>query len=116
MNLVSIHPYFKVKPGKLAEARAILRQFVARASTEKLLRHYDFTINEDVIHCREMYLGAEGLQAHLDNVGSVLKEFLKVVDLTRLEVHGPTGELDKLRGPLADLQPAWFIYECGVER
>jgi hypothetical protein len=115
-NVVSIHPYFKAKPGKLAEAKAMLPKFIARASSEKLLLHYDFTINGDEIYCRESYVGAEGLLAHLDNVGAVLDEFIKIADLTRLEVHGPAEELAKLKGPLEGLKPAWFVYECGVER
>lgn len=113
-DVVSIHPYFKAKPGKLAEAKAMLPQFVAQAATEKLLLQYDFTINGDEIHCREAYVGAEGLLAHLENVGAVLGEFLKIVDLVRLEVHGPADELAKLKGPLAELKPTWFVYECGV--
>ncbi len=68
-NIVSIHPYFKVKPGRLAEARAMLPKFVAKASTEKLLLHYDFTINGDTIFCREAYVGAAGLEAQDRRVG-----------------------------------------------
>jgi len=29
-------------------------------------------------------------------------------DLTRVEVHGPATELEKLKKPLAHLNPAWF--------
>ena len=115
-NVVSIHPYFKARPGKLAEAKAMLPKFVTATATEKLVLHYDFTINGDEIHCRESYTGADGLLAHLENVGVVLGEFLKIVDLTRLEVHGPAGELEKLKGPLANLKPTWFVYECGLNR
>ena len=115
-NVVSIHPYFKVKPGKLAEAKAMLPKFVAQTAGEKLMLHYDFTINEDEIHCRESYVGAEGLLAHVESIGPLLNEFLKIVDLERLEVHGPASELARLKGPLANLKPAWFVYECGVNR
>lgn len=115
-NVVSIHPYFKAKPGKLAEAIAMLPKFVATTAAEKLVLHYDFTIHGDEIHCRESYTGAEGLLAHVENIGAVLGEFLKIVDLTRLEVHGPAGELEKLKGPLAQLKPTWFVYECGLNR
>jgi quinol monooxygenase YgiN len=68
-NVVSLHPYFKARPGRLAEAKAMLPSFVAKTSTEKLVLHYDFTINGDEIFCRESYTGAEGLLAHLENVG-----------------------------------------------
>jgi hypothetical protein len=30
---------------------------------------------------------------HLENVGQLLDEALKIVELTRLEIHGPEGEL-----------------------
>ncbi len=38
--------------------------------------------------CREGYIEADGLLAHLANVDALLKEALKIADLTR-EVHGP---------------------------
>jgi hypothetical protein len=115
-NVVSIHPYFKVKRGKLAKAKAMLPKFVARTAREKAVLYYDFTINGDQIHCREAYIGAEGLLAHLENVGAVLGEFLKIVDLIRLEVHGPARELARLRRPLGHLKPAWFVHKCGLKQ
>jgi hypothetical protein len=50
-----------------------------------------------------------GLLAHLENVGTLLGEMLKIADLTRVEVHGLAEELEKLKGPLAHLNPAWFV-------
>ncbi len=113
---VSIHPYFKVRAGQLDAARALLPQFVARTATEAKCLYYEFTINGDEVFCREAYADAEGTLAHLENVGALLGEMLKLSDLLRLEIHGPAAELEKLRGPLADLKPAWFAYACGVER
>ena len=52
---------------------------------------------------------------HLANVDALLKEALKIADLTRLEVHCPAKELDKLKGPLAKLKPLQFVRECGIE-
>ena len=40
---------------------------------------------------------------------------LKVADLIRIEVHGPAEELEKLKGPLAHLNPAWFTLEAIME-
>ncbi len=111
---VSLHPYFKARPGKLAEIRAVLPAFVARTATEEANLYYDFTINGDEIFCREAYRNADGLLKHLTNVGALLEQLLKIADLTRLEVHGPAAELEKLKGPLAHLKPAWFIRESGV--
>ncbi len=115
-NVVSIHPYFKARRGKLANAKAMLPRFVATISREKSVLYYDFTIHRDEIHCREAYVGAKGLLDHLNNVGAVLAEFLKIVDLVRLEVHGSARELAKLKRPLAKLKPSWFVYECGLNR
>lgn len=111
---VSIHPYFKVPPGRMDEARAILREFVARTAREEKALYYEFTVNGDQIFCREAYVGAAGALAHLANVGEVLQKFLKVVTLTRLEVHGTAADLDQLRPDLGSLNPEWFVYECGV--
>jgi len=113
---VSIHPYFKVHAGKLDAAKALLPQFVAKTTTEPKCCGYEFTINGDEVFCRESYADAEGTLAHLENVGALLGEMLKVSDLLRLEIHGPAAELEKLKGPLADLKPAWFAYECGLSR
>ena len=115
-NFVSLHPYFKVHSGKLEAFMAGLPAFVERTKREQKNLFYEFTINGDEIFCREGYVDAEGLLAHLMNVDALLKEALKIADLTRLEVHGPAEELDKLKGPLAELKPTWFARECGVLR
>lgn len=114
--LVSIHPYFKVHPGKLDAARALLPAFVARTASEPDCRYYEFTIHEDVIFCREGYRTAAAALAHLENVGDLLQQVLGLADLIRLEIHGPAAELDSMRSPLAPFQPAWFVWECGMTR
>ncbi len=105
-NLVSIHPYFKVHAGKLEAFKALLPEFINKTAKEKRNFFYEFTANGDEVFCREAYDGAEGLLAHLDNVKAELEQALSLAALTRLEVHGPAAELDKLRGPLAALKPA----------
>jgi quinol monooxygenase YgiN len=113
-NFVSLHPYFKVHPGKLEVVKARFPRFVEKTATEKDNLFYGFSVNGDEILCREGYIDADGVLAHLDNVGALLAEMLKIADLTRVEVHGPAEELDKLRGPLAHLNPAWFTLECSL--
>ncbi len=114
LNTVSIHPYFKAHPGKLEAVKAHLRSFVKATATESTCLYYEFTINGDEIFCRESYIGAEGVLAHLANVDAQLKEMLTLTEMTRLELHGPAAELEKLKGPMAGLPVAWFDYECGV--
>jgi quinol monooxygenase YgiN len=113
-KVVSIHPYFKAHPGQLAAAMAMLPEFIANTKDEVGNLYYDFTINGDEIFCREAYVGADGLLEHITNVTPVLEKFLKIVDLIRVEVHGPAAELAKLKQPLAGLKPAWFTQECGL--
>jgi quinol monooxygenase YgiN len=111
-NFVSLHPYFKVHPGKLDAFKAALPAFEEKTGTENKNLFYEFSINGDEVFCREGYLDAEGLLNHLDNVGTLLAEAFKIADLIRLEIHGPAGELEKLKAPLAHLNPAWFAVEA----
>ncbi len=107
-NFVSLHPYFKVHPGKLEIFKAALPDFIAKMASEEGNLFYDFTIKGDDVLCREGYANAEALLLHLESVDALLKEALKIADLTRVEVHGPAAELAKLKEPLAHLSPAWF--------
>ena len=113
---VSIHPYFKIHPGKLDAAKALLPAFVATTASEPACVYYEFTISGDTVFCREAYRGAEGALAHLANVDALLKEMLAISDLARLEIHGPAEEIEKLKAPLAAFHPTWFVFACGVER
>jgi len=115
-HFVSLHPYFKAHPGKLDLAKMMLSGFVEKTATEKENLFFGFSISGDEIFCREGYDSANGLLAHLDNVSALLTEMLKVADLTRVEVHGPAQELEKLKRPLAHLNPAWFTLEARVTK
>lgn len=113
-SAVSIHPYFKVAEGKLEEAHAFCEKFVAATTTEPGCLHYGFSFLGNEAHCRESYANAEGLLAHLDNVGALLGEFLETcATLERLEIHGAEAELAKLREPLAHLSLKFFTLEYG---
>jgi quinol monooxygenase YgiN len=110
-NFVTLHPYFKVHPEKLEAFKAGFPAFVEKTASEEKNVFYEFTVNGDEVFCREGYTDAGGLLAHLENVGALLAEALKIADLIRLEVHGPAAELEKLREPLAHLNPAWFVID-----
>lgn len=112
----TIVPYFKVHDGKLETFKTMCEEFVEKTETEPKCLYYGFTFDDDQVHCREGYVDAEGLLAHLDNVGELLQEALKIADITRLEVHGPEAELSKLRAPLAELNPQFFTLEYGFRR
>ncbi len=112
----TIAPYFKVASGNLAAFRALCERFVARTQGEEACLYYGFSFDGDQVHCREGYRDAPARLAHLENVGALLQEALKLAEITRLEVHGPEGELAKLRAPLAGLKPQFFVLDYGFRR
>lgn len=113
-NTVSIHPYFKLSAEHAAQFKAGLPAFVERTSSEPGVLFYEFTGQDDMIFCREAYAGAEAALAHLQNVGDLLAEGLKIAQLVRLEIHGPAEELDKMRAPLAHLPAVWYVRLAGL--
>ena len=113
---VTIHPYFKVSEGNLEGFRGLCEQFVSITSEEPKCLYYGFSFNGDEVHCREGYEDAEGLLAHIDNIGSLLREALELAEITRLEVHGVKEELAKLREALGDFNPTYFTLEYGIRR
>lgn len=115
-STVSIHPYFKIGEGKLEAVKAHLPEMTAQTSSEPACLYYDFFINGDVLTCREAYVGAAGVLAHLENIGEKLGQLLEMAEMYRLELQGPASELDQLREPLAEMNVEWFVFECGVEK
>ena len=102
-NAISIHPYLKVQQGQMEACKALLAQFIERVVSEDKCLYYNFTFNDDVLFCREAYRDADGVQQHLENVGDVFDELLKICELLRFEIHGPAAELEKLKPVLGDL-------------
>ena len=109
-------PYFRVNEGQLSAFKALCERFVAQTRSEPGCVHYAFSFDGDAVHCREGYDSAAALLAHLDNVGAILQEALKLAAITKLEVHAPAAELAKLREPLAGLKPAFFAVGGGFRR
>ncbi|MBT3045980.1 MAG: hypothetical protein AB2728_03565 [Candidatus Thiodiazotropha sp.] len=109
-------PYFKIHEGKLEEFRRLGDQFMEKTMTEAKCMHYGFSFNGMQAHCREGYADAEGILAHLENVGALLDQALKIADITRLEVHAPAAEIDKLREPLRALNAEFYTMEIGFRR
>jgi len=112
----TIVPYFKIHSGKIQPFKTLCEQFVENTKTEPGCLFYGFSFEGDQAHCREGYRDADAAIAHVQNVGSLLAELLKISDVARFELHGPAAELDKLRGPFADLKPQYFTLEYGFRR
>ena len=113
---VSIHPYFKIQEGQMDACKSFLAQFNEKVAGEEKCLFYNFTFHGDTMCCREAYQDAEGVQAHLENCGPLLGELLNIAELVRIELHGPAEELEKLRPTFAEMNPEYFVYECGIGR
>ena len=108
-------PYFQVNDGQLDAFKALGPKFIERTRSEPGCLHYAFSYSGSVAHCREGYTDAGAVLAHLENVGALLAEALKIASIIRLEVHGPAAELAKLKAPMAGLNPQWFeLAEGGI--
>ncbi len=112
----TIGPYFKVHPGRMDAFRRIAERFVDKTATEAKCLYYGWSFNGDEVHCREGYADADGLLAHVENVGALIQEALEVADIVRFEIHGPEAELAKLREPLAAMNATFFTLEYGFRR
>ena len=112
----TIVPYFKVREGQLEAFKSLCEQFVEKTRSEPQCLYYGFSFDGDQVYCREGYEDAQALLVHLENVGALLDEALKIAELTRLEIHGPEEELAHLREPLKDLGPQFFRLEYGFRR
>ena len=112
----SIHPYFRVHDGQLDAFKSLCEQFVDRTSQEKDCLYYGFSFDGNLAHCREAYSDAEALLTHASNVSDLIEEALKLADVTRIELHGPAAELEKLREPLSKYEPQYFVLEYGFRK
>lgn len=112
----TIVPYFKIQNGKSQEFRALSERCVEQTRSEPGCLYYGFSFSGAEAHCREGYKDGDAALAHIQNVGPLLTELLKIADLTRFEIHGPETELSKLRGPLSDLKAQYFTLEYGFRR
>ena len=112
----TIVPYFKIQDGKIEAFKELCEKLIEKTYKEPGCLYYGFSFDGYEAHCREGYADAEGLLTHLENVGSLLEEILKIADITRLEIHSTEEELAKLREPLIDLKPQFFTMEYGFRR
>ncbi len=89
----TIVPYFKVQSGKLEAFKALCEQCVEKTNQEPKCLYYGFSFDGDLAHCREGYEDAEGALTHLENVGPLLEEILKISELTRLEIPSTNNQI-----------------------
>jgi len=109
-------PYFEVQDEQLDAFKALALKLVTKTRKEQGCMHYAFSFNGNVAHCREGYVDAAALLAHVENVAELLGQALNISKIIRFEVHAPQSEIDKLRGPMASRNPQFFALEKGIRR
>eukprot|EP00594_Rhizosolenia_setigera_P016704 CAMPEP_0178973722 /NCGR_PEP_ID=MMETSP0789-20121207/21916_1 /TAXON_ID=3005 /ORGANISM="Rhizosolenia setigera, Strain CCMP 1694" /LENGTH=129 /DNA_ID=CAMNT_0020661691 /DNA_START=208 /DNA_END=597 /DNA_ORIENTATION=- len=111
-NIVTLVPKFKIHEGKREEYSKVLPKFLekVKANEQDTCIFYGFVgpTEDDHVICREGYVSAEGLLAHLANVDAELNEALENADIVELSVQGPAAELEKLKEPLAAFNPTYY--------
>ena len=112
----TVDAYFNVHPGKMETFEGLVDRFVDKTRNESGIRYYGWSFNGAEAHCRQGYLDAEGFLEHAANVLPLFEEALNISDCSRLAIHGPESELDKLRGPMAEIQLQYFALKNSFRR
>ena len=83
----------------LTKAEPILAEFVKRTRNEKGCLYYGWSLSGDQLICEEIYVDAASIKIHLENIGPLIAELTAdgVAKLESIALHGPSGEVDKLR-------------------
>merc|ERR1712093_689407 len=88
-DFFTIQPTFTIKDLKKAEP--FMKKCVYLTQNEAGCMYYGWTIQGDKLFCREAYVDAAAVQAHLDNIVPSVGEMLDsgAASLDKIEFHGP---------------------------
>merc|ERR1719310_1469570 len=82
--------------------------FQALTKQEAEIKYYGFARNGSEAVCKEGYDSADGFLAHMTNVAGPWQAAIAAAAVARIEVHGPTAEVEKLRPHLKDLPVTYW--------
>jgi len=88
-NFYTIQPTFTIKD--LAKAEPFMKKCVDLTKTESGCMYYGWTIKDDKLFCREAYVDAAAVQAHLENIVPAVGEMLDsgAASLDEINFMGP---------------------------
>ncbi|CAE8617371.1 unnamed protein product [Polarella glacialis] len=113
---VTIVPYFTVPDGKMDDFKAGFKGFYegTKAGTKECL-YYGFCVEGNKVFCREGYMSADGVLAHLGEVDGPLGAAVAMVGEggLNLSVMGPASELEKLKPALGPLGAKFWETDPG---
>ena len=107
--MVSIHPHFTIKDGKMDQCVALLAEIlVLTKSNEPDCLFFNITIcRPNKAYVREAYKDGAAALFHLKNMGHMIPKLFEVSDIN-VQVHGPAEEIE----PLKELLPDADFYEA----
>ncbi len=102
-TMVSIHPHFTIKDGKMDQCIALLEEILAltKAKEPDCLFFNITACGSDKAYVREAYKDAAAALFHLKNMGHMIPKLFEVADID-VQVHGPAEEIEPLKAVLED--------------
>jgi len=114
---VSVHPIFTIPEGKMDEFKALFERFYSntKQGTKETI-FYGFGICGNKVLCREHFVSAEGVLAHLGDVQELLGEALGICGEGNFElkVVGPSASIEKLKPALEPMGAKFFELQDGA--
>ena len=108
-TMVSIHPHFRIKDGKMDQCIALLEEIlVLTKANEPGCLFFNITIcGSDKAYVREAYKDGAAAMFHLKNMGHMIPKLFELADIT-VQVQGPAKEIE----PLKEILPEADFYEA----
>ena len=102
-TMVSIHPHFTIKNGKMDQCIALLEEIlVLTKAKEPDCLFFNITIcGSDKAYVREAYKDGAAALIHLKIMGDIIPRLFELADIN-LQVHGPAEEIEPLKAVLED--------------
>ena len=102
-TMVSIHPHFTIKDGKMDQCIALLEEILAltKAKEPDCLFFNITACGSDKAFVREAYKDGAAALFHLKNMGHMIPKLFEVADID-VQVHGPAEEIEPLKAVLED--------------
>ena len=102
-KMVSIHPHFTVKDGKMDQCIALLEEILVltKSNVPHCLFFNITTCGSDKAYVREAYEDGAAALFHLKNMGHMIPKLFEVADIN-VQVHGPAEEIEPLKAVLED--------------
>ena len=102
-TMVSIHPHFTIKDGKMDQCIALLEEILVltKAKETDCLFFNITACGSDKAFVREAYKDGAAALFHLKNMGHMIPKLFEVADIN-VQVHGPAEEIEPLKAVLED--------------